>query len=608
MNDWIPILFWPILLPLACALAVLAMPKRVPHLREGFAMLGALGNLVLAVYLFGENISCSLAWCAGLEFTLRLYPFSAFFLLAVAAFAFLTTLYCWRFMRDRNRPGLFYAYLLISLAMANGIVLADHLVVLLFFWEGLLGTMFGMIALGSKDAFRTATKAFIIVGITDLVMLLGIALTGRQTSLVMQYARLPMTAMGGLAAAFLAIGAVSKAGSVPFHTWIPDAAVDAPLPFMAFLPASLEKLLGIYLLARITLDFFPIGHTWLSPALMILGSAGILIAVMMALVQKDYKRLLSYHAISQVGYMILGLGTALPAGVIGGLFHMLNNALYKSGLFMTAGSVERQTGTTDLSKLGGLASRMPVTFACYLVFALSISGCPPFNGFFSKELIYDAAKERHIVFYLAALLGTFLTAASFLKLGHAAYFGRRDPSHDSVREAPVSMLVPMMAIAALCALFGVYNALPVNYLAEITPLAGPGRFAGMQLHPALAGLAVLALAAALVHHLLGAKAHGGGLHAVDHIRSAPALRSVYNGAEKRYFDPYDLGMKLLGAISAVAWACDRGVDWVYDRLAVSAARALGRGIRAVHTGNASLYVLWALAGAAAVIAFVVWCI
>ncbi|MGD0999678.1 MAG: proton-conducting transporter membrane subunit [Candidatus Brocadiia bacterium] len=608
MTDWMPILFWPIFLPLAGALLVLAMPKRVPYLREAVALLAALGNLVLACDLFGETVSCSFAWCAGLTFTLRLYRFSAFFLLAVAFFSFLVTLYCWKFMRDRSRPALFYAYLLISLAMANGIVLADHLVVLLFFWEGLLGTTFGMIALGSPGAFKTATKMFIIVGITDLCMLFGIALTGWQSSLVMHQARLPISAMGCLAAALLAIGAVSKAGSVPFHTWIPDAAVDAPLPFMAFLPASLEKLLGIYMLARITLDLFPIEHTWLSPALMILGSAGLLIAVMMALVQKNYKRLLSYHAISQVGYMILGLGTALPAGVIGGLFHMLNNALYKSGLFMTAGSVEKQTGTTDLSKLGGLASRMPVTFACYLVFALSISGCPPFNGFFSKELIYDAAKERHVVFYLAALLGTFLTAASFLKLGHAAYFGKRDPSHDSVREAPVSMLAPMIVIAALCVLFGVWNALPVNHLGQITPLAGPEPFAGMQFHPLLAGLAVLALAAALVHHLLGAKAHGGGLHAVDHIRNAPGLCSVYDGAEKRYFDPYDLGMKLLGVISAIGWACDRGLDWVYDRLAVGAARGLGWSIRAVHTGNASLYVLWALGGAAAVIAFVVWCV
>ena len=607
MTDWMPILFWPIFLPLIGALLVLVMPKRVPYGREAIAVLAALGSLVLAGYLFNETLSCSFAWCAGLEFTLRLYRFSAFFLLAVAGFSFLVTLYCWRFMAGRNKPGLFYAYLLISLAMASGIVLADHLVVLLFFWEGLLGTTFGMIALGAPGAFKTSTKMFIIVGITDLCMLFGIALTGWQSTLVMHDARLPMDALGALAMVLLSIGAASKAGSVPFHTWIPDAATDAPLPFMAFLPASLEKLLGIYMLARITLDIFPIRHTWLSPALMILGSVGILIPVMMALAQKEYKRLLSYHAISQVGYMILGLGTALPGGVIGGLFHMINHALYKCGLFLTAGSVEKQAGTTDLSKLGGLARKMPVTFACFLVCALSISGCPPFNGFFSKELIYDAARQRHILYYLAALLGTFLTAASFLKLGHSVYFGKRNPDHDSVREAPASMLFPMLAIASLCVLFGVANWLPVNHLAKITPLAGTGPFAGMQLHWDLAGLAVIALAAALVHHLIGAKRAGSGLHAADDILNAPVLRSAYRGAEKRYFDPYDLGMKLIGAISAVAWALDRGLDWIYDWLIVGVARGLGWCIRAAHTGDASLYVLWALIGSAAVIAFVVWC-
>ena len=133
MNEWIPILFWPIFLPLAGALLVLAAPRRVPYLREEIALLAALGNLALAGCLFNDTSIRSFAWCAGLQFTLRLYHFSAFFLLAVGFFGFVVTLYCWRFMRDRTRPALFYAYLLISLAMANGIVLADHLVALLFF-------------------------------------------------------------------------------------------------------------------------------------------------------------------------------------------------------------------------------------------------------------------------------------------------------------------------------------------------------------------------------------------------------------------------------------------------------------------------------------------
>ena len=129
----------------------------------------------------------------------------------------------------------------------------------------------------------------------------------------------------------------------------------------------------------------------MSIVMMTIGAVTILLAVMMALIQKDYKRLLSYHAISQVGYMILGIGTALPVGIVGGLFHMINNAMFKSGLFLTGGAVEKQTGTTDLHNLGGLGRKMPVTFACFLMLALSISGVPPFNGFFSKELIFDGA-------------------------------------------------------------------------------------------------------------------------------------------------------------------------------------------------------------------------
>ena len=128
-------------------------------------------------------------------------------------------------------------------------------------------------------------------------------------------APLSTAGLGGLALVLLMIGAISKAGAMPFHSWIPDAAVDAPLPFMAILPASLEKLLGIYFLARISLDLFELTpDSWVSTLLMIVGAVTILLAVMMALVQKDYKRLLSYHAISQVGYMILGIGTALPIG------------------------------------------------------------------------------------------------------------------------------------------------------------------------------------------------------------------------------------------------------------------------------------------------------
>jgi len=346
-------------------------------------------------------------------------------------------------------------------------------------------------------------------------MMLGIALTYHLAgTFAISKISLPMTLGGSIAFVLLMIGAISKAGSMPFHSWIPDAAIDAPLPFMAFLPASLEKLLGIYLLARISLDMFQFtAGSWVSMLMMIVGAATILLAVMMALVQKDFKRLLSYHAISQVGYMILGIGTALPVGIVGGLFHMINHAMYKSCLFLTGGSVEKQAGTTDLKKLGGIGKYMPVTFICFIVAAAAISGVPPFNGFFSKELVYDGALERHWIFYAAALLGSFLTAASFLKLGHAAFLGKESEENKNVKEAPWQMLVPMITIASFCILFGVYNALPLNKL--IQPILGlrleGHNFAGFHVKTLLLAGTLISLTLALLNHMFGVKKSGSGL-------------------------------------------------------------------------------------------------
>jgi len=327
---------------------------------------------------------------------------------------------------------------------------------------------------------------------------------------------------------------------------------------------------------------------------------------MMALVQKDYKRLLSYHAISQVGYMILGIGTAVPAGIVGGIFHMINHALYKSTLFMTAGSVEKQTGTTDLSKLGGLAKMMPITFACFLIAALSISGVPPFNGFFSKELVYDGALERGWIFYAAAVLGSFLTAASFLKLGHAAYFGKVEEKNKNVKEAPVSMLIPMIVIAGVCIFFGVYNAFPLNHL--IQPILGHRleglNFAGWPASVMLVVMTFVVLAAAIFNHVWGVKKTGKGLGAADHIHYAPVLKGIYEKAEKRVFDPYDIGMGIANISARALYFIDRSIDWIYETLTVRITNGFTSVIGWAHSGNYSVYVMWSLAGALAVMLYV----
>lgn len=212
---------------------------------------------------------------------------------------------------------------------------------------------------------------------------------------------------------------------------MPDYGEQADAPVTAFLPASLDKLLGIYLLFRAATGLFQMNGSMQFVLLAVGASTTVLAAVMMALVQHDLKRLLSYHAVSQVGYMLLGIGTGLPLGLAGGLFHMLNHAMYKSCLFLCAGNVETKAGTTDLDRLGGLARLMPVTFTATLIASLAISGIPPLNGFASKWMIYQGLVDLGgqggfwwVVWLATAMFGSALTLASFVKVLHSVFLRR----------------------------------------------------------------------------------------------------------------------------------------------------------------------------------------
>ncbi len=601
----------PIAVPIIAGILVLPFraARGTVHAIITFAV--AAFTLALSLALFGSEAALSVPWAPfGLDFSLRLYSFSAFILVAAAGFGTLISLYAAAFMRGKEKQNQFYGYFLLTMGLVNGAVLSDNLLLMLFFWEGLLVPLYGMIAIGSEKSYRTATKALIIVGASDLCMMLGIAMvysiTGTLT--ISKVSVATGSALGSAAFILMAIGAFSKAGSIPFHSWIPDAARAAALPFMAILPASLEKLLGIYFLSRICLDLFALTpDSWLSVLLMALGCVTIIIAVLMALIQKEYKRLLSYHAISQVGYMVLGIGTAVPIGIMGGIFHMINHAIYKSCLFLTGGAVEHRAGTTQLEKLGGLRAAMPVTCICFLVAAASISGVPPFNGFFSKEMVYAGALERGPVFYIFAVIGSFFTAASFLKLGHAVYFDRKGDGMERVREASPAMLIPMVALALLCVVFGVWNAWPLDTL--IAPsIAASGVTPGETHGGASVFLVVMtcvALGGAILNHLSGYHITRRGFTAVDHIHETPGLSWAYERAENRYNDIYDLGKRALVFCARLLMKVDRAVDWVFERLAVAAAYATTARLRALQTGNYSLYIVLCLAGAAAVVAYLV---
>jgi len=268
------------------AILILAVPAHARALREFIAVAAAVINLWLVATLFGQTAVIDLPWLGtAFPMSLRVYHTASFITTAAAGFGLLVTIYSLPFMRKHHASGAHYALLLVSLGFANGAVFSNSLLLMLFFWEGLLGTTYGMIAIGHEGAFKTATKALIISGFTDLCLMLGIALVWAQAKTVtMTELHLPLEGTAPAAFVLLMIGAIAKGGSMPFHSWIPDAAVDAPTPFMAFLPASLEKLLGIYFLSRITLDIFHLQPgTGLSIMMMILGSATILLAVAMAL-------------------------------------------------------------------------------------------------------------------------------------------------------------------------------------------------------------------------------------------------------------------------------------------------------------------------------------
>lgn len=592
MNEMM--LLFIILIPFLFGLALLALPKKA----HGIALvLGALANLALTLTCFNKEMTLVLPFAGfGIDFALRMTHFSGFIGLSAAVISLLVAVYTACFSKDKPYTRLLYACMLFTLALANGSVLSNNLVLLLFFWEGILATMYVMILVGKKEAYKAALKAILIAGVTDLIMMLGIALTGHLAgTMEMDKIHLPIEGWGLIAFICLMIGALSKAGAFPFHTWIPDAADNAPMPFMAFLPGALEKLLGVYLMARITMDLFDFQHgSSMSVLIMSLGAVTIIIGAMMALIQRDFKRLLSYHAVSQVGYIILGIGTALPVGVIGALFHMLNNAVYKCCLFLTAGAVEKQTGTTNLNILGGLRKKMPVTTVCFIIAALSIAGFPMTNGFFSKELILDGALESGIGYFILAAIGAFLTPVSFLKLGHAAFFGKTPKEYEKVKEAPLPMLAPMALLAALCLALGIFSTPLTNHV--LTPILGHDAHGGSHTNWLLIGISSGLLLLAVFDHLRGFKKTGRGIESADHFHHAPVLKPIYDLAEKKCFDPYEISRRWINAYANICLKINNGISYFYDVSLPRAVLFLSTLIKKAHNGRPARYSLWVAAG------------
>ncbi|MBE3070672.1 MAG: hypothetical protein IMZ66_10605 [Planctomycetes bacterium] len=610
----------------------------------GIALVAAVATCVLAVGMFrsppvpavlGQIDMGPLAPAIGF----RADALSTLIVVAAAGLAVLVTLYSTVAMAGHGRLPAYYTWVLWTLAAVLAAALADTFLALVIAWEVATVLLYLLIGLGRPEGRAGAMKTFAVLGFADVCLLLGVALLAKvqgpaNAALMIGGPAAEETGTGLTAAAYLlmAVAALAKAGAMPLHTWIPSASEDAPTPVFALLPAALDKLLGIYLLARITFEVFAVTAP-LATVLMVGGAATILLAVMMAMIQHHLKRLLAFHAVSQVGYMVLGMGLAAwvlaegrAAGGLsaasravaavafcGGLFHMLNHAIYKCTLFLTAGSVERVTGTMELDRLGGLARVLPVTFVCCIVAALAISGVPPMNGFVSKWLVYNAAlgaqSPTALVCLVVAVFGSALTLASFVKVIHSVFLGTRGsaaPASDGSRES-AAMAVPMVVLALACVGLGVWGGVAVERL--ILPAAGavgltaaPGDIAagawGLSLsggkglwEPATATfLLLVGLALGLLVYLYGralrvrvvpnfvggedassdAIWHVSGTGFYETIRRLPGLEGAFGDASAGAFDVY--------------------------RLVGQYGHTLVERLRSWHTGLLAAYASWALVG------------
>jgi formate hydrogenlyase subunit 3/multisubunit Na+/H+ antiporter MnhD subunit len=507
---------------------------------------------------------------------------------------------------ERSAEKNFFILYPLTVSFCNGVIISEHAFSFIIFWglSGLCLYLFG--TLGSKpDSPKTAKKTFIIIGGSDVFLLMGMVLmwyVSPFTEWSLNNTMIPLE--GGLSySAFilLLIAAFAKAGGFPFHTWLPDFCRDSPVESAAFLPASLDKLLGIYLLAKMVTTLFVV-EIFINMILISLGALTVITAVMMAMIQHNGRRLLGYHAVSQVGYMIMGIGSGSILAFAGGLFHMVNNTIYKTNLFLSLGSVEKRTGTNELDYLGGLGKVMPFTFIAALIGALAISGIPPFNGFFSKWMIYQGLLEKTatlsqgyqlwlLACIIIAVFGSALTLASFMKFIHAIFLGRRPAVYENIKEAPFNQYLSTSLLALLCIVFGIGAVLlPLNnFIYPVLSHIGMTlpQFQGFYEPGLLVALLLVSFFAAYIIYLLIRKVryddvYVGGMPPLEEfrisgvgfykeIREFPVIRNIYDAAEKNLFDIYETGKEFTFKLS--------------------------RGFQLAHPGQLQFYTLYIAIGA-----------
>ncbi len=600
----------------------------------------------------------------GAALTIRIDHLSALFLLVIATIGILVTLYSVEYIQRYRGQSLvrYYPMLLLFFASVVAVVSVPDMLMFLVAWELMTLLSYTLVVFDKESpvSLRAGLKYFIITHVATACMVVAAIILYTQaqsfsfTALGDAMASLSRSnpALLHLVLGLFLIGFGTKAGMLPFGDWLPDAYPAAPSAASAAFAGSMTKL-GIYGIIRVFCQMLPISHfslVW-GGIIALFGTISIFVATLTALVQDDSKRLLSFHVIGQIGYMLLGIGLGIyflpvsPAlavvGMIAGTFHLINHVCYKSCLFLNAGAVLYRTGTRDLNQVGGLAHVMPLTATTALIASLSIAGVPPFSGFSSKWMIFQASAVGGIdvpffmVFAVAAIFISIATLASFLKFLGTAFLGRLHVPEGAAVESdvPASMKIPQLALAVLCVLFGVAPVLAVGRIyPAISAILPPGYAPSAQAlfgaspvgitlslgegvagawHPLpLVGVLIVGMAVAhFVYRSAGAKArltdvwYCGEPHPGEEMRY-PAhsyylpfkeFLQLRIGAHRTSGVYPRLPIPRIGTPTALRRALD--VDaWLYYPLVRWAGRVLERFSR-THVGIPQVYVLWMVGGA-----------
>jgi NADH-quinone oxidoreductase subunit L len=465
-NAWIIPLF-----PLISFIVLLIFGKRLKQYSAAVGLLLVLGSFVYSLLVLFQRFTQPTfknesTWLtigdvqltAGFEVN----QLNALMLVIVSLVSFLVHLYSIGYMHGDDRFHVFYAYLgLFTFAML-GLVISPNLLQTYIFWELVGVGSFLLIGFYfyKEEARAAAKKAFIMTRIGDVGLLIGMILLFWQVG-SFEYDEIFSSVEAGaisyemmtLTAILIFIGAIGKSGQFPLHTWLPDA-MEGPTPVSALIHAATMVAAGVYLVAA-TFPLFAASEAAMM-TVAIVGGFTAIFAASIGLVQKDIKRVLAYSTVSQLGYMMLALGSA---GYVAGVFHLMTHAFFKALLFLAAGSVIHAVHNQDIEKMGGLWKKLKITGPLFLIGTLAISGVPLFSGFFSKEeiLIATWVHGNYFLFWVA-VIAAFFTAFYMFRLFFMVFGGEaRGVSGKNPHESPSVMTVPMIILGILAVFAGYVN-------------------------------------------------------------------------------------------------------------------------------------------------------